>query len=612
MSQPKSPGLARVQGHGHPAPQTKSPALSDFSTDLSLLPLCGLALVIGVIGAYVAVALIRAIAFFTNCFYFQRFSTDPASPAAHTLGWLSVLVPVAGSMVVGLMARYGSDRIRGHGIPEALEAILTRGSRIDPKVAVLKPVSTAISIGSGGPFGSEGPIIMTGGAFGSLIAQFCRLTDAERKTLLVAGAAAGMSATFDAPVASLLLAVELLLFEWKPRSLIPVALASAVADVARHYLLGAGPLFPVQPHGAWLGLAGLAACLALGLVAGAASAIITKSVYFCEDIFLKLPFHWMWWPALGGLAIGLGGMIEPRALGVGYDVIQSFLNGAHPAGATLTLLLVKWGIWAVALGSGTSGGVLAPLLMMGGALGGLASGLLPDAGIGFWPMIAMGAVLGGVMRSPLTGMVFTVEITHDYTSLLPLMIAVLAAHAFSVLVMSRSILTEKVDRKGHHVAREYVVDPLELHFAEDVMRPAPLQLPATLTAGQALRRIGGDAAHARQRLYPVVDRAGKMSGIVTMGMLRSGGAKASRPLTGLMRTDALVVYTDETLRSVVHRMARQHITRVPVVAPSEPHKVVGLLSLADLLKARASYLEGEEKRRRVFGWGATGAPEKTG
>src|SRR6185312_4422487 len=301
------------------------------------------------------------------------------------------------ALIIGVMARYGSEKIRGHGIPEAIEAILINGSRVEPKVALLKPISSAISIGSGGPFGAEGPIIMTGGAFGSMIAQLFHLSSAERKTLLVAGAAAGMAATFAAPLASALLAVELLLFEWKPRSMIPVALACATAGAARRYILGLGPLFPVPAHSVFIGPAGLAGCVLAGLLAGLLSALLTWMVYASEDAFLKLPIHWMWWPAIGGLVIGLGGLIFPQALGVGYDTIGAFVQGDVPRAMIVGILLVKSIIWAVALGSGTSGGVLAPLLMMGGALGGLEAMFLPHMGVGFWPLISMGAILGGTM-----------------------------------------------------------------------------------------------------------------------------------------------------------------------------------------------------------------------
>ena len=403
--------------------------VGDFTTNRRVIPISLLALVVGAVSAFVALALLRLIGLFTNLFFFQRWSTAAVSPAAHTLGAIAaVLVPVVGCLIIGFMARYGSERIRGHGIPEALEAILLRGSRIEPRVALLKPISAAISIGSGGPFGAEGPIIMTGGAFGSIVAQLFHLTAAERKTLLVAGAAGGMSATFASPVAAVVLAVELLLFELKPRSFIPVALASAMAATLRRFLLGAGPLFPVPALPAFAGAPALAGCVVVGLAAGMLSAGMTASVYAAEDFFTRLPIHWMWWPALGGLAVGLGGLACPQALGVGYDQIQALLLGSVPFRAVLLLAVVKLAIWAISLGSGTSGGVLAPLLMLGAALGALLSPVLPAVSPGFWPLICMGAILAGTMRAPLTAMVFALELTGEMGTLLPLLAAGAAAH----------------------------------------------------------------------------------------------------------------------------------------------------------------------------------------
>src|SRR3989440_6538936 len=302
--------------------------LGDFTTNPRMILISLIATAIGIISAFIALILLRLIGLFTNLFFFQRWSTALVSPTGNNLGVFVILVPIIGAFIIGLMARYGSERIRGHGIPEAIEAILINGSRVEPKVALLKPLSSAISIGSGGPFVAEGPIIMTGGAFGSLIAQLLHLTSAERKTLLVAGAAAGMSATFASPIAAVLLAVELLLFEWKPRSLIPVALASAVAGAARRYIIGLGPLFPVPAHPLFIGPKGLLGCALVGLLAGALSALLTLFVYAADDAFQKLPVHWMWWPTIGGAAIGLGGLIFPQALGRGYDTIRALFPGS--------------------------------------------------------------------------------------------------------------------------------------------------------------------------------------------------------------------------------------------------------------------------------------------
>src|SRR5215469_2451704 len=327
--------------------------LGDFTTTARVVPISLVAVGIGLLGTVVAWVLLKLIGLFTNLFFFQRWDTGFASPANNELGVLGVLVPVLGGLIVGLMARYGSERIRGHGIPEALESILITGSRVEPRLAFWKPLSAAISIGSGGPFGAEGPIIMTGGAFGSIVAQALELTAVERKTLLVAGAAAGMSATFASPIAAVLLAVELLLFEWKPRSMIPVAIASATAAVIRRYIIGLGPLFPVPPHPLFIGPQGILGCVIAGLLAGALATLLTMAVYASEDAFQHLPIHWMWWPTIGGLVIGIGGFIFPQALGVGYDTIHNLLQGYVSANIILGILLVKSIIWAFSLGSGT-------------------------------------------------------------------------------------------------------------------------------------------------------------------------------------------------------------------------------------------------------------------
>jgi chloride channel protein, CIC family len=510
--------------------------LGDFTTTRRVMPLSIIAIVIGVLNAFVALALLKLIGFFTNLFFFQRWDTALVSPASNTLGSWVLLVPVVGALIVGVMARYGSERIRGHGIPEAIESILINGSRVEPRVAFLRPLSAAVSIGSGGPFGAEGPIIMTGGAFGSMIAQCMRLTSAERKTLLVAGAAGGMSATFASPVAAVLLAVELLLFEWKPRSLIPVALASATAAATRRYILGLGPLFPTPPHPVFIGPEGLLGCVVVGVLAGALSLLLTLSVYAAEDSFRLLPIHWMWWPALGGLAIGCGGLMFPQALGVGYETIDALLQGDVSGRVIVGILVVKWLIWSVSLGSGTSGGVLAPLLMMGGALGGVEAMVLPNEGVGFWPLVSMGAILGGTMRSPFTGVIFALELTHDVNMLLPLLVAVTLAHGFTVLTLKRSILTEKVSRRGYHLSREYAVDPLEILFVREVMRTNIVALPATISLLELAQSLTSDNSRRSQRLYPVVEPAGQMLGIVTGNALfdliqehRAGAMAAGSP-----------------------------------------------------------------------------------
>ena len=577
----------------------------DFTADGRMVLIAAIAVVIGVVATWVASALLRLIALFTNLFYFQRLSTADASPAENGLGVLGVLVPVAGALIIGAMARFGSERIRGHGIPEALEAILTRGSRVEPKVALLKPLSSAISIGSGGPFGAEGPIIMTGGAFGSLIAQLFSLTAAERKTLLVAGAAAGMSATFSAPLASILLAVELLLFEWKPRSFVPVALASATAAAARQFVLGAGPLFPMAPHPAFAGTSALACCVLAGLAAGLLSALLTGAVYAFEDSFKRLPIHWMWWPAFGGLAIGIGGLVSPHALGVGYDVIGGILNDTFSVRAILLLVCVKATIWAVSLGSGTSGGVLAPLLMMGGALGALESHVFPAAGVGFWPLIGMGAILGGTMRSPFTGIVFAIELTHDLNVLLPLVVAVSVAHGFTVLVLRRSILTEKVARRGFHVSREYSIDVLEILFVRDVMRDTIKVLRADMPLRAAAGELEGPRDDRSQHLFPVLDAGGLLVGAASYAELTAWSRnheRLDRSVGSLLHSPPLTIFSNETLRTAVQRMADVGATRLLVVNPTDSRHLVGKIALHDVLSARTRHIDEERRRERLLPW----------
>ena len=580
--------------------------LGDFTTTARVIPISLMAILIGVISSYVAWFLLKLIGFFTNLFYYHRVSSAFTSPAGNQLGVWAILVPVVGSLIVGLMARYGSERIRGHGIPEAIESILMNGSRVHPRLAILKPLSAAISIGSGGPFGAEGPIIMTGGAFGSMISQFFHFTSIERRTLLVAGAAAGMSATFAAPLASVLIGVELLLFEWKPRSAIPVALASCAAAIARRFLLGMGPLFPVPAHPAAIGFDGLAGCVVSGLAAGALSALLTLGVYAAEDIFQKLPIHWMWWPAIGGVFVGLGGLIFPQALGVGYDTIRMLLQGNVPLSIFAGVLLVKSAIWMISLGSGTSGGVLAPLLMMGAALGGIEGRFLPDFGLGFWPLVSMGAILGGTMRSPFTGIIFALELTHDFNMLLPLVIANFLAHGFTVLTLKRSILTEKISRRGYHLSREYGLDPLEILFVREVMRTNVVVLPGDGTLEEAVEAIRAGEQHPQgQHLFPVVASDNSLLGVVTRNHLlkmaqQTGGDAPAIRLSEIATQNPVVAFADEPLRVVVHRMAESGFTRFPVLDPQSDQRIVGMISLNDLLRARTRNLEDERARERVL------------
>jgi len=579
--------------------------LGDFTATRRMLVLVGFSVVIGAIAAVIALVLLRLIGFFTNLLYFGRFSTTLANPGDNNLGFWAVLIPIGGALVIGLIARFGSERIRGHGIPEAIEAILINGSRVEPRLAILKPISSAISIGSGGPFGAEGPIIMTGGAFGSMIAQFFKLTSNERKTLMVAGAAAGMAATFSAPVASLALAVELLLFEFKPRSIVPVAAACAVAAAIRVPMLGTGPLFPVPLHTPNIGILGLCLCVIAGLLAAGMSIALTVMVYASEDTFARLPIHWMWWPAIGGLFIGIGGLIFPDALGVGYGTIEKLLSGTASLNVIFGVLIVKSLIWSISLGSGTSGGVLAPMLMMGASVGALLSYVFPDYGLGFWALIGMAAILGGTMRVPFTALFFALELTHDINALLPLMIATATAYGATVLLLRRSILTEKVARRGFHLSREYGVDALEVLAVQEVMRTEIVALPRDLTPDEVRAIANGQDRPRGQHLYPVLDDAKQLVGVVTRRELQNrlgndnlGIGKIS--LDTIAQNQPVIAYADEPLRLVAARMVETGLTAFPVVARDNPGELLGLIGLRDLLKARERQLSEERHRERTL------------
>jgi H+/Cl- antiporter ClcA len=571
----------------------------DFSANARLPGIFVLAACIGAVSTLAAYVLLNLIHFFTNLFFFGVLSFADRSPAHNTLGAWVILVPVAGGLMVGLMARYGSEKIRGHGIPEAIEAILFGKSKMSPKVAILKPLSSGIVIGSGGPFGAEGPIIMTGGALGSLIAQCVKVTSAERKTLLVAGAAAGMTAVFGTPVAAVLLAVELLLFEWRPRSFLPVAFACAVAGFARAAFFGTGPLFPLET-GAPDGWA-LISCVIAGLLSGALASGLSAALYKTEDLFGKLPIHWMWWPALGGVIVGIGGFVEPRALGVGYDVIGDLLHQNIAVQIALALLAVKAVMWVVALGSGTSGGVLAPLLMLGAGLGTVLAHFLPGNQPALWPLVCMAATLGATLGAPLTAIVFAFGLTHDSNALLPLLTATLVSHGFSTVVLRLSIMTEKIARRGYHIYREYGVDPLERHYVDEVMTTSVESIDAGMTVADALATYFGDTQ--TRRAYPV-SREGAVLGMVDRMLLQQlchddSGSKAHLRLADVLeqRSPAFAL-PDETCRLVATRLAVHDLERLPVVADRETMRLVGIVSRSDLIKPSLSHFEEEHKKER--------------
>jgi H+/Cl- antiporter ClcA len=522
------------------------------------------------------------------------------------LGAIALVIPIGGGLIVGLMARYGSEQIRGHGIPEAMERILINGSTVQPRLAILKPISSAISIGTGGPFGAEGPIILTGGAVGSIVGQLFHLTAAQRRGLLVAGAAAGMSAVFGTPVAATLFGVELLAFEFKPRSMILIGIAAATADglrmaMANAHLVSPQPLFPVPSHAALGGLALLGAA-ALGITGGLAAWLMTQAVYGAEDLFKKLTrhLHWMWWPMIGGAIIGLGGLVDPRSLGVGYNTIHAELLGQLGVGALALLFVTKLVIWSGGLGGGTSGGILAPILIMGAALGGVLGHVLPGASPGVWALIGMAAALGGVTRSPFTAIIFAFELTHDQNSLLALLIAATLAHLVSVLILKRSILTEKVARRGFHVMREYAVDPLEATFVREVMETDIYSVEETRTLAEVYDALGEGTPERRQRLYPVLDSDGALIGVLPWSVVLAGREDEQQRVGDVMVAPTAVAHPDEILRSVADRMAGLGLGVLPVVERAGTGQLDGLITQFNLLQARQKLLEEERHAERVL------------
>lgn len=563
-----------------------------------------LALMMGLAGSAAAEVLVKLIALATNLFFYQRFSLAEASPAGHGLGPLVIAVPILGGLIVGLMARLGTPAIRGHGIPEAMERVLHGESRISPKVTLLKPLSAAVSIGTGGPFGAEGPIIATGGALGSMLGQTLHTTADERKVLLASGAAAGMAAIFGSPVSAVLLSVELLLFEYRARSLIPVALAASVAAGARIVLHGPEPTFPMPLIGQPTGSA-LASYVVIGALIGLAAVIVTRTLYRIEDAFERLPVHWMWWPAIGAVCVGVVGWFEPRTLGVGYDNITAVLSGDIVGIALLGLVVAKLISWSVALGSGTSGGTLAPLFTIGGGLGALVGSsvhrFLP--GLGIDPRVAalvgMAAIFAGASRALLTSVVFAFETTRQPLGLLPLLAGCTGAYLVSLLQMRSTIMTERLARRGTPVPSDYGVDYLAGILVRDACSTPAVTLAADMTIAEAREWLGSREAGSRHQGFPVIDGNGRLLGVVMAREVRESTRDASEHVSALVARPAAVIFDDQSVRDAADHMIRQQVGRLPVVERRQPTAVVGIITRSDLLEAHERRLHAAERRRRA-------------
>lgn len=568
--------------------------------DKRVLGISFAACLIAIAVAGVAQLLTAAIALITNISFYGTVSFAHSSPAGNTLGLFVICVPVIGALIVGVMARYGSAAIRGHGIPEAMEQVLFNQSRIPARVLFLKPLSAVISIGTGGPFGAEGPIIATGGALGSLVGQFAKISADERKTLLAAGAAAGMSATFGSPVAAVLLAIELLLFEYRPRSLIPVLLASVTAAGIRVAFDGMEPAFAVTDLPAPTSSA-IIGYVVIGAVAGLASVIITKAVYAVEDGFARLPIHWMWWPALGALPVGIIGVFAPRTMGVGYDNITEMVSGSLGGTALAVLCIAKLVSWLFSLGSGTSGGTLAPLFTVGGGLGvGTAAALslaVPSAGIDLriGALVGMAALFAGASRAPLASVVFAFEATRQPLGLLPLLGGCGAAYLISCVMMKNSIMTEKIARRGRPIPTEYSADHLEQVLVRDVGLRNVVTLKATTTIAEVQSWLRSGVVETAHHGFPVIEEGGRIAGVVTQRHIFAATLD-SEAISTLVSRPLVAISPSASLRDAADTMLQEGVGRLPVI---EGDRLVGILTRSDLLEGHRHRLDSTERIERT-------------
>jgi CIC family chloride channel protein len=567
-----------------------------------IISLASMALAVAAV--FVAQALTRLIALVTNISFFGKFSFALSAPSGNSLGLLVLIIPVIGGLIVGLMARYGSKGIRGHGIPEAMEQVLSNESRIPPLMTFLKPISAAIAIGTGGPFGAEGPIIATGGALGSFIGQIFPVTPAERKILLTAGAAAGMSAIFGTPVSAVLLSIELLLFEFKARSIIPVALAAATAAGVRMVFEGSAPVFAmpnlVQPSGTALTL-----YIIIGAVVGVFSIFVTKAVYKIEDLFEKLPIHWMWWPAIGAIAVGVCGFFVPQTLGVGYSNISDLISNNFTVQFALILCAVKFVSWSISLGSGTSGGTMAPLFTIGGGLGTVfgasALWLFPAAGVDLRiaALVGMAALFAGATRALLTSVVMAFETTLQPLGLLPLLGGCSAAYLVSNLFMKNTIMTEKIVRRGVNVPSEYTADTLEQVLVRDVISQTPVTFVTSQTIGDLQDWVNSKAKGSTHQGYPVVDEKGVIRGVVTRREFLNPDLPRTATVTDLIKRPPTCVYENSTLREAADHMANHDVGRLPVLSHSNK-RLLGIITRSDVLAGHKYRLSELKKGERIL------------
>jgi H+/Cl- antiporter ClcA len=568
-----------------------------------LLTIAALAVIIAICISFIAKFLINLIYLITHLSFFGDVAISHITPAENSLGLWVIVIPAVGGVIVGLMALYGSKAIRGHGIPEAMEQILTNQSKIKPTITYLKPISSAIAIGTGGPFGAEGPIIATGGALGSTLGQLLKISHNERKILLASGATAGMAAIFGSPIAGIFLAIELLLFEFSPRSIIPVALACITGAAGHHFLFSPGPVFPV---GHLIKIPSNTALLIysiLGIVTGFLSVLVTKIVYFIEDTFEKLPIHWMWWPAIGGLIVGIVGYIAPRTLGVGYENITDILSGDLPIKLVLSLCIFKFISWAIALGSGTSGGTLAPLLTIGGAAGALLASVIlyffPGSGItlSLAALIGMSAMFAGASRALLTAIIFALEVTGQSNALLPLLAACTASYFVSFFLMESTIMTEKITRRGVKTPDSYEPDILETISVGQVVNEDGLVLSEDNTIAEVRDWLETETDY-NSNYFIIVSGDNEFRGIISSSNLFSNHHQPEKLVGDLIKRNSVSIKKENSLRTAVEMMARENIDLLPVI--SKENTIVGILSYKDIISAYKRDMDTHVKKHPMI------------
>jgi len=556
----------------------------------------------GLIVAFCGLGLLALIGLVTNLAFYGRWSFEETVPGFGLWGTATILVPVVGGLLVGLIARFGSPDVRGHGIPETMQGVMTRQSRIPLRVAILKPLASALSIGTGGPFGAEGPVIATGGAIGSLFGQWIPSSTVERKILLAAGAAAGMTVAFGTPLAGVLLSIELLLFEFRSRSFIPVAIAAGMAMAVRSFSHAPYPMLPLEIHITGGGIVA-AGAIVTGIASGLVAVGITHGLHALEHSFEKLPFHWMWWPAIGGLAVGVIGWFDVRTMGPGYENLRWLLEGKFVLSALLLPGILKFLSWSLCLASGTSGGTVAPAMTLGGITGAAVALMLhhvpgfADFPVGIGALIGMVAVFAGISRAFLTSVAFGIEATHATGCIGPVLLGCALAVLVSRACMHETMMTEKLARKGVRVPADYEPDVLASHTVGPAMREDPLTVPPEMTVAALAEMISGnDARWTAARLFPIVSEGGVLLGVVSRADVLAGMETA--PESTVMDAGQgrpVTVHPDETLAEAADRMIQHSVGRLPVVDRSIPPRLQGLISRRELLQARVHRLEAEKR-----------------